>query len=102
MNENKEEVKSEEINRERIENQDFDKKILLKIFELLQKQNIGRRRLKERLQFFDINISEYKLREIILYFNKKGYIFTNKGRKGIFITEKGKNFYKELEKISVK
>ena len=102
LNENKKEVKSEENNREKIENQDFDKKVLLKIFELLQKQNIGRRRLKERLQFFDINISEYKLREIILYFNKKGYIFTNKGRKGIFITEKGKNFYKELEKISVK
>lgn len=102
LNENKKEIKVEKNNNKDENGSYFDKKVLLKILELLQKQNIGRRRLKERLEYLDIDISEYKLREIILYFNKKEYIFSSKGRKGIFLTEKGKNFLKELENNNIK
>ncbi len=76
---------------------------VLKAIEYLNKiqKTAGRKHLLEILNKDSKSIGESRLRKILNLLKNIDLIIIKKGRKGSFITTKGKNFLKELSKTSI-
>lgn len=73
---------------------------ILKTVRMLNKisKTAGRKHVMEVLEKEDLSIRENQLRKTLETLNFVGFIITEKGRKGSFVTEKGIRFLRHLDK----
>lgn len=66
-----------------------DEKIVFNILSIISKKEIGRIELLEELKKLNIDISDYKLRNVLQTLQSLEYLHIGKGRKGMIITKLG-------------
>lgn len=66
-----------------------DKKLIFNILSIISKKEIGRIKLLEELIKLNIEVSDYKLRNILQRLEDLEYLNIGKGRKGMLITQLG-------------
>ncbi|PAB59102.1 sigma-54 interaction domain-containing protein [Anaeromicrobium sediminis] len=74
-----------------------DNNIAKEILSILKYKNAGRRAIYDELIERNYNISEHKIRNIMDFLNSNEYITYGKGRKGSFLTHKGKEVTRKIK-----